>query len=839
MEILNFQNLDIISTSNWGKVYRAYDPLLERTVALKVICPGSATGDLCILLAEARAAAALDHPNICPIHQVHQLDDGSFVMVLNWCSGGSLSDILEGGPLAGESALDMARSIVNGLSAIHQAGLLHRDIKPGNVLIDSRRQPRWSDFGLSALEPNTIDSQPLMVGTMPYMAPELFKGSQPSVAADVWALGALLFQIVHGQPPFTDAYQAALRYSIEFEELPEVHLQDALAQQVLTAARACLAKDPNRRPESAEAVLELLTEPETEPEAKNDSKSSQKWIVLAGGGALLLVLVLFMTGMIPGLWEKSKIETREIWGVTVLPFTSVGGDETDAALARGLSQNTAHALLQLEPDLPRWWFVPPRRIHLRKINNLTRSRGLTGATYAITGRLEKLSDDLYQLNLRKEQVGAGIQDSGQELVVELTASRNDLTAWQIEIPRRIVQLLGAPWPQNAETRLRVGGTSVPKAFSFFLQGRGLLAPKNDEPDTTAIRQAFENAVRADQNYAQAWWGLGLSDEKSGGPGSRDQARRKWSRSLSLAPDLELSLAALASSFHATEEDSTALKYLTLLGNGHPGDFRAQLALGEVYAALGDSSAAHMAFNQAIALHPGDAVGPNSLGAFFFNYTANTQAAIEAFNQATKEASDDPETLLFLGACHFANDHLSKSLGAFERSLSLEPNALALEYLAIIHFYQGSFARAGALANELLQHDDSRYEVWSLLGVCQEQIPGQHLQAGASFEKAAALCRAAIHHTDDRPSLWAMMGLLEAKLGNFSIARQWLERTAARDQLSGDTMLNIADGFEILGDRDSAFLWLKKLFDTGYSSVAVDRHPGFADLRSDSRYRELQ
>ncbi len=838
MEILHFKNLEPISTTSWGSVYRAHDPLLERTVALKIIHPQGSSTHHSELLSEARAAAALDHPNICTIHQVHSQEDGTLVMVLSWCPGGSLNDLLSNGPLTGKPAFEMACGVISGLMAIHASGLLHRDIKPGNILVDGRGQPKLADFGIATALGDSHTTVMTMSGTLPYMAPELFQGQKPSVASDLWALGAVLFQMVSGQPPFTDTYEAALRYSIEYSDAPVIELETIQAQRIMETALRCLDKSPDQRPESAAMVLDFLLEDPQQSKPDHQADRTRKWPVWMAGTAVLVLLFALVSGPLSHLFSSKEKKDFPPSGVTILPFTSVGGDDSDEALAIGLSQQATDAMLKLEPEIKPWWFVPTKRIRLRKIDTLTRAHGLTGATYAITGRLEKRGDDLFQLSLRKEQVGSGIQIDEQEFVAELTASRNDLIAWQTEIPRRIVQLLNASWPENAEAALRAGSTFKPEAFMFFLQGQGYLA-NMVQPDTTAARLAFVQSVQVDPNYALGWWGLGLTDEERGGPGAREQARQKWHHSISLAPELEQPLTAMAYSFHYSEDDSTARHYLGLLMKAHPENFKGQLALGEVFAALGDSSAAHQALNQAISLHPGDAVGPNCLGAFLFNYHGNTEEAAMAFNQAASEASHDPDTLLFLGACHFANDQLNKSQRAFERSLSLERNALALEYLAIIYFYQGSYNRGAALAEELLLQNDSRFEVWNLLGVCQEQIPEQAHLARESYEKAAELCRAEILHADDRPSLWAMMGLIEAELGNRSQAKLWLEKTSAREPLSGDTMISLAEGYETLGDRETALLWLDKLFATGYSSVAVERHPGFADLRSDSRYRELQ
>ena len=247
-----------------GVVYEAEDTKLKRTVALKVI-RGSAfasEGEISRFTLEAEAAAGLDHENIVPIYEVG-VEEGQPFFTMKFIAGRSLAELLEASPagkLDPQQAADILTPIAHAVHHAHRRGVLHRDLKPGNILIENESGKAWlSDFGLAkvAHRDSGLTRSTDSLGTPNYMAPEVVEGSagDVSTASDVWALGVMLWEVLTGAPPFAGANPVeTMRRIVENEPARPADAD----RDLITLAQRCLEKDPARRPASAGLVAEEL-----------------------------------------------------------------------------------------------------------------------------------------------------------------------------------------------------------------------------------------------------------------------------------------------------------------------------------------------------------------------------------------------------------------------------------------------------------------------------------------------------------------------------------------------------------------------------------------------------
>ena len=228
-----------------GVVYKAEDSKLERTVALKFLAAH--------LLAdaearkrfhrEAKAAAALSHPNICRVHEIDEVEGRTFI-VMEFLEGESLDKRIEQGPLKIAEALDIALQIAKGLEAAHEKKIVHRDVKPGNVMVDEKGHVTVMDFGLALLtEGSKLTLLDTTVGTAAYMSPEQIQGMEVDHRTDIWALDCVLYEMVCGQRPFKGVYDKALLYEIVQEEPePLTGLRTGVPLELEWLVGKCLAK---------------------------------------------------------------------------------------------------------------------------------------------------------------------------------------------------------------------------------------------------------------------------------------------------------------------------------------------------------------------------------------------------------------------------------------------------------------------------------------------------------------------------------------------------------------------------------------------------------------------
>lgn len=280
-----YELLEEIGRGGMAVVYRARDGVLHREVALKVLQPGRA-GDASFVRRferEARAVAALNHPNVVAVHDTGE-DDGTYYLVMELVRGPTLADLLEEeGPLAAVRAVGIAHGVCMGLAAAHRKGIVHRDVKPSNVVFDAESDTvKVADFGLarSATEATVSTT---VYGSAPYMAPEQARGGAVDPRTDVYAMGCVLFEMLTGQPPFTGDSPLAVVAQHQSQDPPSMSEQRDVPTDLGALVARCLEKDPADRFADADALGSALAPfAELGPQAQPPSATQ-----VLGGAALV------------------------------------------------------------------------------------------------------------------------------------------------------------------------------------------------------------------------------------------------------------------------------------------------------------------------------------------------------------------------------------------------------------------------------------------------------------------------------------------------------------------------------------------------------------------------
>src|SRR5438270_5210615 len=341
-ELGDYELLEEVGRGGQGVVFRARQKSLNRTVALKVISLGqwASKAHLKRFRLEAEAAARLEHPGIVPIHEVGERDDSCYFS-MKFIEGGQLDEVARREPIPIRRAVELMANVARTVHYAHEHGILHRDIKPGNILLDTKGEAHLTDFGLARLvESESSVTQTLdVLGTPSYMAPEQAVGNNAAVssATDVYGLGAVLYQLLTGHPPFAGGttYET-IKLLEDTEPRPPRLLNPKVDRDISTICLKCLEKDPKRRYSSALALVEDLEHwLNHEPiQARHTGifARGRKWVQRNPTSALLaasLIALAAAAGWI--VWKSELIRQTLPTGIAVLPFENLSEQREDAA----------------------------------------------------------------------------------------------------------------------------------------------------------------------------------------------------------------------------------------------------------------------------------------------------------------------------------------------------------------------------------------------------------------------------------------------------------------------------------------------------------------------------
>src|SRR5438309_1000348 len=341
MDFGDYELLEEIGRGGQGVVYRARQKSLNRTVALKVIGLGqwATQAHLKRFRLEAEAAASLDHPCIVPIYEIGERESSCYFS-MKLVEGGQLDEVVRREPMPIRRAAEVIAKLARTVHYAHEHGIVHRDIKPGNVLLDSNGEPHLTDFGLARLveTESTVTRTTDVLGTPSYMAPEQASGNNAAVtsATDIYALGTVLYQLLTGSPPFMgrSTYET-VRLLLETDARQPRLMNPKVDRDLSTICLKCLEKDPKRRYLSALALAEDLERwLRHEPiQARRTGLVSRgnKWLrrkpAIAVSVASLVALIAVLAIVV---WKSDFVHPRPTTGIAVLPFENLSDNKGDA-----------------------------------------------------------------------------------------------------------------------------------------------------------------------------------------------------------------------------------------------------------------------------------------------------------------------------------------------------------------------------------------------------------------------------------------------------------------------------------------------------------------------------
>jgi tetratricopeptide (TPR) repeat protein len=522
-----------IGRGGMGVVFRAYDPRLRRDVALKFL-PGAWSRDpeaKSRLINEARAASALDHPNTCPVYDIGSTGDGRFYIAMAYCAGGSLAARLTSGPLSIDEAVRTAVQVAAALERAHEAGIVHRDVKPANIAFTERGDARVLDFGIALLGTGEWAAPSVAAGTPAYMAPEQVRGEPVDRRTDVWALGAVLFEMLTGSRPFGGAREEVTRAILAGEPDDVRTLRPEVPKALAAVVRRALAKAPAERfgtaAELSAAIVSAVSTASYEPPGVRPAHRSRltRRLVVAGvvaaGGAAAAWATLRPAA-------SAKSPALDSKAVAILPF-HVHGEPSLAYLREGMVDLLAAKLTGeggLRAADPRAVYAGWRRAVTSDTDDLARDSAAALGRRLGTGHV--LLGDVVGTPASVVVNASVVNVRGA--VVGRASAQGPHTELPLIVDRLVAQLLTASAGEDPQRLDALTSTSLP-ALRAYLEGQA--AYRRGRYTESLVH--FRRALDLDSTFALAGLGLSLADGWAGTGHARERGRAaawRWRERLS-------------------------------------------------------------------------------------------------------------------------------------------------------------------------------------------------------------------------------------------------------------------------------------------------------------------
>ena len=742
--ISHYKIIEKLGEGGMGVVYKAEDTKLKRIVALKFLPSSVSAGDEVKqrFIHEAQAASALNHTNICSIHTIEEFEKQQFID-MEFVEGKTLGVMLKEKELSLKEVVDIVLQIAEGLNAAHKKGIVHRDIKPDNIMVTDERIVKIMDFGLAKLKGSSkLTKTHSTLGTLSYMSPEQARGEEVDQRTDIFSFGVVLYEMITGRRPFKGEHEAAIIYSL-VNETPEplARYKTNVPNDLQRIIDKALSKERSERYQHIDEMIADLQRVRRETSniaTSAPQKSKIFWIVA------LIIAVLTVVGVY-FFYPKLASTPANRKSIAVLPFKNLSSSKEDEYFSDGIAEDIRTQLSNIA-DLK----VISQQGVLRYKNsdkNINEIGKELGVATVLEGSVQHAGSQV--------RINAQLIDASDESHIWADKYDKEMTqifSIQSEVAQKIAEMLRAKLLPTEKARIEKKPTNNTEAYQLYLKGRFHWNKRTLANNKTAIKY-FTQAIEKDSQYALAYAGLAstyvLLPEYT-------------------VPAKEALPKAEAAAQKALELDPT-------LAEPHA-------VMGSIKIYEWDWADAEAEFKKAIELDPNSPTAHQ----WYSNYLIILGRPEEALAEIKCAQRLDPLSLIInlcVGRVLFEIGQFDRGIEQYKKTLDLDPNfPWAYLYLGIVYEQQGEYDQAITAFKRAITLAGGDLEVLADLGHA-------YAKAGRKSDALEVLAKL-LRYSKQGNSVSCEIALVYNGLGDKRNTFQWLER-ALRERNNGCVSLKVA------------------------------------------------
>jgi tetratricopeptide (TPR) repeat protein/predicted Ser/Thr protein kinase len=858
-----YEIMGVLGQGGMGAVYKARDRELDRLIALKVIRPELAT-DPAILLRfkqELILSRNVTHKNVVRIFDLGEAEGIRFIS-MEYVDGEDLRTILRRqGKFPPAEAIAVVEQVCRALDTAHSEGVIHRDLKPQNIMRDQHGRIVVMDFGLArSLGESGMTQTGAIVGTMEYMSPEQAMGSALDQRSDIFSVGLIFFELLTGKAPYqADTAIASLMKRTREEAQSAADVDASVPRSLSAIVSRCLEREPANRYHSAVELLQQLTTWEANPNISAETLSKmiphpivrrlrfnldlpgKSWMWIAGA-VLVIALATFagrtLLNRAPAATEVAKGIPPLSRGayVAVMPMKILGDEKALGYVAEGIQEALAAKLFQL------------KEVHLassattedvaKKNLPLAKMAQELGVNLVVQGNVQGSGDKL-RVVLSLTDATAG-DDGHLRWSQDFQGVPQDLLALEDQIYGTLATALALKPTNEEQARVGAHPTENVKAYDLYLQGRNTLRNGHSQDAYKQAAELFEQAIDKDPNFALAYTGRADSSLRMYGE-TKDSV---WADKATLAaqqaerlsnnlPEVHLSLGSV---YATTGKNTQAVAELKRALELAPNSDEAYRSLGDAYFSSGQSEEGIAAYQKAVAANSYYWLNHTALGNAYFRL-GDTAKALPEFQKVTEIASDNPMGYEGLGEVYLREGKWGEAIPQFQKAIAIAPDADTYSNLGTAYFWLKNYDQATKMYEKAVQMTPNDEQLQGNLGDAY-RWSGHSDQAATAYGKAISLAFQELQVNPRSAMTMGDLGLLYAKKGDAANALQYTNQARAIKPDDVQLRYSEAQVKTLIGKPEDALKSLRLALEKGYPAQEAWNDPELQKLQALPQFSQL-